>query len=634
MRKAASRCIRRRAFALLALVAFTATIQAPSAGAASKKVPSRTSGITVTQSTAVSVSISWQRVRTAAGYDLYLDGARIGKTQATAYTFANLRCGATYTLGVDAFNNKGVRSSIVSLLAPTSACPAAVVGNDTSSPTLPTSLTQGATTASSISLLWTGSLDNFGVAGYELFLNGNRVGTTAMTTYTFATLSCGTSYALAVDAFDAAGNRSPSAMVEASTSPCADTSPPTIPAVPTQTGSTATSISLLWAGSLDNVGVAGYELFLNGNRVGTTTATSYTFANLSCGTSYALAIDAFDAAGNRSQPNSLSATTNPCSSVAPNSCTSTLSPSTADTLDTQVNDPAKGSVVCLHGGGYSNSSAWTHFTRSGTATTPLVVKSYPGETATIHGQIGIDSSYFKLVDLNINHFNTVSGGTVDCVSNTIGGAFILAGSNITLDHDDIYTSPRTYNGLPVSFNLFVQSSVGHETITHNKIHDAGGCKTRLNGYDHGVYVGHGSGTVVDHNWIYNDQFGSGIQVYPDASGTRVFSNVIDGSVYGVGICSTGNDNDFYNNVVINSIGGTSGSGPGAMISGCGPQGGSTGNEVYNNDQWNNPGGLGSVSGITYSDNISADPGFVDPGSHDYQISPASPVLQWGLWTGS
>jgi Fibronectin type III domain len=111
MWEAASRCIHRRAFALFALVALTATLQASSAGAASKRIPSATSLVTVTQETAASLSISWQRVKNAAGYDLYLGGARIGKTQSTAYTFANLRCGASYTLGVGAFNNKGVRSS-------------------------------------------------------------------------------------------------------------------------------------------------------------------------------------------------------------------------------------------------------------------------------------------------------------------------------------------------------------------------------------------------------------------------------------------------------------------------------------------------------------------------------------------
>jgi parallel beta-helix repeat protein len=226
MRNAAFRCIRRRAsFALLAFVAFAATVGAPSADSASKKVLSSTAAITVMQATGASLSISWYRVRSAAGYDTYLDGARVAKTQGTAYTFANLRCGATYTLGVDAFTIKGVSSSIVSVVAGTSACPAAVGGNDTSPPTLPTSLTQGATTATTISLLWSASLDNVGVAGYDLFLNGNKVGTTTATSYSFGNLSCGTSYTLAVDAYDAAGNRSQSVAVGAATSACAPSGP-------------------------------------------------------------------------------------------------------------------------------------------------------------------------------------------------------------------------------------------------------------------------------------------------------------------------------------------------------------------------------------------------------------------------
>jgi hypothetical protein len=220
MWEAAARCIRRRAFAFVALVAVAATLQASSAGAASKRIPSKTSAVTVTQATAASLAISWQRVRSAAGYDLYLNGAGAGKTQATSYTFANLRCGASYTLGVDAFTNKGVRSAVVSTVATTAACQVAPSASNTTSPSPPASLSQGATTTTSISLLWSASLDSVGVAGYDLFVNGTKVGTTAATSYTFANLSCGTSYTLAVDAYDSAGNRSQLASLGATTTAC------------------------------------------------------------------------------------------------------------------------------------------------------------------------------------------------------------------------------------------------------------------------------------------------------------------------------------------------------------------------------------------------------------------------------
>ncbi len=47
-----------------------------------------------------------------------------------------------------------------------------------------------------------------------------------------------------------------------------------------------------------NVGVSGYNLFLNGGKVGSTSATSFTFQGLVCGTSYTLGVEAADAAGN------------------------------------------------------------------------------------------------------------------------------------------------------------------------------------------------------------------------------------------------------------------------------------------------------------------------------------------------
>jgi chitodextrinase len=701
-------------------VAFVATIQASSVGAASKKVPSKTSTVNVTQATAASLSISWQRVRTAAGYDVYLNGARIGNTKATTYTFSNLRCGVTYTLGVDAFNNKGVRSSIASVVASTVACPVAAGGNDTSSPTAPASLTQGATTATSISLLWNASLDNVGVAGYDLFLNGNKVGTTAAMTYTFANLSCGRSYTLAVDAYDLAGNRSPATAVQASTSPCADTSPPTIPGLPTQTGSTATSISLLWSASLDNVGVAGYDLFvngakvgttaattytfanlscgtsytlavdaydssgnrsqaaavqastspcadtsppttpglptqtgstatsislgwsasldnvgvagydlfLNGAKVGTTAATTYTFANLSCGTSYTLAVDAYDSAGNRSQRSSLNATTSGCANVAPppsptNNCTATLAP--GGNFSSFVNGLSPGAVGCVHGGSYGcgpfTDNCWTHLTASGTAAAPITIKSYPGETATIGGYTGVDSSYLVLTQLRFDISATNgTGGTCDHGS---GQLVLQNGHDVILDHDEIFGSvlARTNTGILIGDSNTV--------VRYSKIHDVGSCQS----YDHGIYLANGTGTQIHHNWFWNTVNGWAVQIYPSASNAHIYDNVIDHAGSGFVLCSTGSNNLIDHNIVTNSVGGGE-MGSGSLISGCGPQGTSTGNIVSNNDQWNNPGGLGTVSGITYSGNISADPGFVDAASHNYQTSPTSSLLSWNLWNGS
>jgi chitodextrinase len=192
-----------------------------------------------------------------------------------------------------------------------------VAAPDSTPPSTPTGLAVTAATLGSISLRWNASTDNVGVLGYDLFLNGSRIGTTPNTNYAFAGLSCGTSYTLGVDAYDAAGNTSSQATVIASTRSCSgqpppDTEPPTTPTGLNVSGATTTAISLGWNASTDNVGVAGYDLFRNNTRVGSTAGTSYTFSGLSCGTSYALGVDAYDAAGNVSGRASITAATSTC----------------------------------------------------------------------------------------------------------------------------------------------------------------------------------------------------------------------------------------------------------------------------------------------------------------------------------
>ena len=80
----------------------------------------------------------------------------------------------------------------------------------------------------------------------------------------------------------------------------ADTQAPTRPAGWARPARPATSITVAWTASTDNVGVTGYGLYRNGASTGTTTVHELDLQRLTCGTSYTLAVDAFDAAGNRS----------------------------------------------------------------------------------------------------------------------------------------------------------------------------------------------------------------------------------------------------------------------------------------------------------------------------------------------
>jgi hypothetical protein len=379
--------------------------------------------------------------------------------------------------------------------------------------------------------------------------------------------------------------------------------------------------------------VAGYELFLNGNKVGTTAATSYTFPNLSCGTSYALAVDAFDAAGNRSQRSSLNGTTSTCASAAPspppNNCTATLAP--GGNYAAFVNGLSPGEIGCVHGGTYgcdpSSTTCYVHITASGTAASPITVKSYPGETATVRGFEGIDGSYLTFTGMRIDGANS-SASVNSCGGEPHGVGLMVGGTGNVFDHVEVFSSIWHY----MASAFYLQGN--NATIRYSKIHDWGTCP----GHDHGVYDHDGSGAQIHHNWFYEtvtETRGWGVQLYPSSSNAHVYANVIDRAGSGVVNCSTGTNNVIENNVVTNSQGTAFTSG--ALIDGCGPQG-STGHIVRNNDQWQNPGGLGScnstVTGEICSGNLSSNPLFVDPSAHNYALQPGSPLAGYGLWNGS
>jgi chitodextrinase len=84
-----------------------------------------------------------------------------------------------------------------------------------------------------------------------------------------------------------------------------DTQAPTTPGTPQVTSTTASSVSLSWGASSDNVGVTGYDVFrATGSgafaQVGTATGTTFTSSGLSAATQYRFYVRARDAANNTS----------------------------------------------------------------------------------------------------------------------------------------------------------------------------------------------------------------------------------------------------------------------------------------------------------------------------------------------
>jgi chitodextrinase len=290
-------------------------------------------------------------------------------------------------------------------------------------PTTPTGLAVTGTTQASISLAWTASTDNVGVTGYALYLNGTKVGTTAGTSYTFSALSCGTSYTLGVAASDAAGNVSSIASSTRATSACSDTTPPSAPSGLAVTGTTQTGISLAWTASTDNVGVAGYALYLNGTKVGTTAGTSYTFSALSCGTSYTLGVAASDAGGNVSSIASTVAASSACPDSTPPTAPTGLAVTTATQTGISVGWNASTDNV-----GVTGYSVYVNGTKVGTtARTSYTFSALSCGTSYTLGVAAYDAAG------NVSSMTSVTAATFSCVASGPCGT-AAASAPATLQH--------------------------------------------------------------------------------------------------------------------------------------------------------------------------------------------------------
>lgn len=79
-----------------------------------------------------------------------------------------------------------------------------------------------------------------------------------------------------------------------------DVTPPSAPGSVQSSATSATTGTTTWTASTDDVGVAGYQVFVDGVPQDTTTELSYNHTGLSPSTQYAVSVVAFDSSGNNS----------------------------------------------------------------------------------------------------------------------------------------------------------------------------------------------------------------------------------------------------------------------------------------------------------------------------------------------
>jgi hypothetical protein len=265
--------------------------------------------------------------------------------------------------------------------------------------------------------------------------------------------------------------------VTPSTAASGDSQPPTTPAGFVQTGAGASSVSVAWSASTDNVGVTGYDLYRNGAVVATTAGTSYSFSGLACGTSYAFAVDAYDAAGNRSGQASVGAATSACSgsgaSVYLSASGSDANPCTqaapCRSFDRGYHAAAPGQTVELAAGSYGDQTVTADATKTSAADVlvrPAAGAAVSAGTVTIAG-----AAHLELRDFGLAEWHVEQGSDDVTLRNLTAGDFFLdSASNVNViggsygpatDLDDAQIRPSCAGCTPPS-NVLVDGVSFHD----------------------------------------------------------------------------------------------------------------------------------------------------------------------------
>jgi chitodextrinase len=192
--------------------------------------PSQPAGLVTTNVDSSDAGLVWTASTDnvgVTGYRVYRNSALVATVTSPGYADSGLTAGTTYSYDVIAFDAAGNSSIAASLSATTTAAAAPVTTTtattttttttttmtttplppaDMTAPSAPTNLTGSVGKGKKVSLAWSASGDNVGVAGYTVYRNGASAGTTSSTGFTDSPGGKTVSATYYVVAYDAAGN--------------------------------------------------------------------------------------------------------------------------------------------------------------------------------------------------------------------------------------------------------------------------------------------------------------------------------------------------------------------------------------------------------------------------------------------
>lgn len=279
---------------------------------ADNEPPHPPAGLTANVVSDTRIDLSWTRPSDNVGavsYVLYKSAPNTDgnftelTTSNTNYSFTGLLPGSRYYFKVKAKDSAGNVSGFSTVIS-------AATLADSQSPTPPVIWAQ-ATSTSKVKLTWSGSTDNVGVSGYDIYRaktttgTFSKISTVTNSPYNDDSISRDTIYRYYIVAKDLAGNSSSqSNTVTVKTN--GDTQSPSQPAnLTAAVKDSETEITLSWYSSSDNLAVKGYKIYRAVENddfkwITTTTTNSYNDTGLSRNKDYRYYIKSYDEAGNES----------------------------------------------------------------------------------------------------------------------------------------------------------------------------------------------------------------------------------------------------------------------------------------------------------------------------------------------
>jgi Right handed beta helix region len=278
------------------------------------------------------------------------------------------------------------------------------------------------------------------------------------------------------------------------------------------------------------------------------------------------------------------------------------------TLEKLAGSLRSGQTGCLRAGVYQRD---VEIKRGGTVGSPITLTSFPGERATVLGRLYVNDRANNVVvqQLDLDGYNRAR-----LPSPTVNGDNVVFRDNdITNRHTSIcfVLGSREYG------------RARGTVIERNRIHNCG--QLPPTNHHHGIYVEASDGARITDNWIY-DNADRGVQLFPDAQGTYVARNVIDGNGQGVVFSRVSSNNTVENNIFSNP-----------MVRYNVEDFELTGrnnlarrNCVWSTRHLGNPGGIQPGIRLPVVENIVTDPGYVNRAAKDFRLRPGSLCIDFPL----